>query len=100
MGRDKVSLYARIREDQRQLGLGVRALARRHGVHRRVVREALASPVPAPRKTPVRHAPVLGCGGGKPWRTYIWCTACLLKASSSIVCAVQKLCGGAGRSGL
>jgi hypothetical protein len=58
MGRDKVSLYAQIREDRRQLGLGVRALARRHGVHRRVVREALASPVPAPRKVPVRKAPV------------------------------------------
>jgi hypothetical protein len=52
-----VSLYAEIREDHRQLGLGVRALARRHGVHRRMVREALASPVPAPRKPPVREAP-------------------------------------------
>ena len=41
MGRDKVSLFAQIREDHRLLGLGVRALARRHGVHRRVVREAL-----------------------------------------------------------
>jgi len=30
MGRDKVSLFAQIREDHRQLGLGVRALARRH----------------------------------------------------------------------
>ena len=58
MGRDKVSLYVQIREDHRRLGLGVRALARRHGVHRRVVREALACPVPAPRKTPVRQAPV------------------------------------------
>jgi hypothetical protein len=59
MGRDKVELYARIREDHRQLGLGVRALSRRHGVHRRMVREALACPVPAPRKTPVRQSPVL-----------------------------------------
>jgi hypothetical protein len=59
MGRDKVELYARIREDHRQLGLGVRALSRRHGVHRRMVREALASPVPASRKTPVRQSPVL-----------------------------------------
>jgi transposase len=58
MGRDKVELFARIREDHRQLGLGVRALARRHGVHRRTVREALASPVPAPRKTPARQSPV------------------------------------------
>ena len=59
MGRDKVPLYAQIREDHRQLGLGVRALARRHGVHRRVVREALASPAPPPRKVPVRQSPVL-----------------------------------------
>jgi Mu transposase-like protein len=56
MGRDKVELFARIRDDHRQLGLGVRALARRYGVHRRTVREALGSPVPAPRKTPVRRS--------------------------------------------
>lgn len=57
MGRDKVSLYAEIREDHRQ-GLGIRAVARKYGVHRRTVREALASPVPLPRKMPVRAAPV------------------------------------------
>ena len=54
-----MELFARIREDHRQLGLGVRALSRKHGVHRRMVREALASPVPAPRKTPERVSPVL-----------------------------------------
>ena len=64
MGRDKVELFARIREDHRQLGLGVRALARKHGVHRRVVREALACPVPAPRKTPERVSPVLDAVAG------------------------------------
>jgi transposase len=64
MGRDKVSLYAQIRDDSRELGLGVRALARRHGVHRRVVREALASPVPAPRKVPARDSPVLDAVAG------------------------------------
>jgi transposase len=63
MGRDKVSLFAQIRDDSRQ-GLGVRALARRHGVHRRIVREALASPVPAPRKVPVRESPVLDAVAG------------------------------------
>ena len=36
----------------------MRALARKHGVHRRMVREALASPVPAPRKVPERQSPV------------------------------------------
>ena len=60
MGRDKVPLYAQIREDHRRLGLGVRALARKHGVHRRMVREALTSQAPAPRKVPVRKSPVLG----------------------------------------
>ena len=57
MGRDKVALFAAIREDHRQ-GLGVRALSRKYGVHRRTVREALASPVPAPRRVPGRAAPV------------------------------------------
>ena len=52
-----MALFAAIRGDHRQ-GLGVRALARKYGVHRRTVREALASPVPAPRKVPVRSAPV------------------------------------------
>ena len=59
-----MELFARIREDHRQLGLGVRALARRHGVHRRMVREALACPVPAPRKTPERVSPVLDLVAG------------------------------------
>jgi transposase len=64
MGRDKVELFARIRDDHRQQGLGVRALARRHGVHRRTVREALASAVPAPRKVPARQSPVLDAAAG------------------------------------
>jgi transposase len=56
MGRDKVALFAAIREDYR-LGMAVRAIARKHGVHRRTVREALESPVPAPRKVPERASP-------------------------------------------
>jgi transposase len=56
MGRDKVVLFAEIREDHRQ-GIGVRAIARKYGVHRRTVREALASPVPAPRRVPERASP-------------------------------------------
>ena len=56
MGRDRVGLFAAIREDRRQ-GMGVRAIAREHGVHRRTVREALASPVPASRKVPERASP-------------------------------------------
>ena len=56
MGRDKVVLFAEIRADHRA-GMGVRAIGRKYGVHRRTVREALASPVPAPRKAPERASP-------------------------------------------
>jgi transposase len=56
MGRDRVALFAAVREDHRR-GLGVRAIARKYGVHRRVVREALACPVPAPRKVAQRASP-------------------------------------------
>jgi transposase len=48
----KTALFTEIRQDAEQAGLSVRALADRHGVHRRTVRQALASPVPAPRKRP------------------------------------------------
>jgi len=48
----KTALFTEIRRDAGQASLSVRALADRHGVHRRTVREALASPVPAPRKRP------------------------------------------------
>jgi transposase len=48
--RSKVELFAAIRRDSRMEGMSVRALARRYGVHRRMVREALASPWPAGRK--------------------------------------------------
>lgn len=40
--------------------MSIRELATRHGVHRRTVRQALASAEPPPRKTPERKAPVLG----------------------------------------
>jgi hypothetical protein len=52
----KAALFTEIRRDAEQAGLSVRALADRHGVHRRTVREALASPVPAPRKRPAGRA--------------------------------------------
>ena len=39
--------------------MSIRELAARHGVHRRTVRQALASAEPPPRKVPVRTAPVL-----------------------------------------
>jgi transposase len=57
----RVELFERIRRDREREGLSIRELARRHGVHRRAVRQALASPVPPPRKRPDgRQAPKLG----------------------------------------
>lgn len=52
--------FERIRRDARDEGLSIRALADKHKVHRRTVRQALADAVPPPRKAPVRVAPVLG----------------------------------------
>jgi transposase len=46
--RSKVVLFEQIRRDSRVEGLSVRGLAKRHGVHRRTVRQALASAVPPP----------------------------------------------------
>lgn len=57
----RVELFERIRRDREREGLSIRELARRHGVHRRTVRQALASPWPPPRKPPAgRAAPKLG----------------------------------------
>jgi transposase len=55
----KAELFERIRHDSWREGLSVRALARKYGVHRRLVREALTRAEPAPRKTPVRRSPQL-----------------------------------------
>lgn len=52
--------FERIRRDRRDEGLSIRQLARRHRVHRRTVRAALANAVSPARKVPVRTAPVLG----------------------------------------
>ncbi|HTT88305.1 MAG TPA: IS21 family transposase [Acidimicrobiales bacterium] len=62
-----MSLYEHIRKAQERENLGVRALARRFHVHRRDVRQALASALPAPRKPPPpRAAPKLD-----PWKPVI-----------------------------
>ena len=46
--------FAAIRRDARVEGLSIRALADKHGVHRRTVRQALESAIPPSRKTPAR----------------------------------------------
>ncbi len=62
--RSRVEVFEQIRRDHEQQGLSVRALAKRYGVHRRAVRQALQDAVPPPRKTPLRRAPKLE--GAKP----------------------------------
>ena len=63
----RVEQFEQIRRDRDREGLSIRALAERHGVHRRAVRHALASPVPPAKRPPVsRPAPKLG-----PYRVVI-----------------------------
>jgi transposase len=61
-----VEQFAAIRRDHRVEGLSIRALADKHGVHRRTVRQALEPAMPPPRKTPQREAPRL-----EPFKTAI-----------------------------
>jgi transposase len=62
-----VEQFEQIRRDHAREGLSIRALAKRHGVHRRAVRQALESPVPPPKRRPEhRPAPKLG-----PYRVLI-----------------------------
>ncbi|HEY3603156.1 MAG TPA: IS21 family transposase [Sporichthyaceae bacterium] len=53
----RVELFEEIRRDARRDGLSIRALADKHGVHRRTVRQALEAALPPKRKTPTRVAP-------------------------------------------
>ncbi len=65
--RSRVELFEQIRRDHDREGLSIHALARRHGVQRRTVRQALVSPVTPPRRRPERRpAPKLG-----EWRALI-----------------------------
>jgi transposase len=70
--RSRVELFESIRRDSRLEGLGIRALARKHRVHRRTVRQALSSAVPPQRKQLERPSPVLDA-----WKPLIaaWVTA-------------------------
>jgi transposase len=61
MARSRVELFEQIRRDWRAGGSSIRELAVRHHVHRRTVRQALASAVPPPRQAyPPRPRPALG----------------------------------------
>ncbi|WP_248579443.1 IS21 family transposase [Nocardioides sp. InS609-2] len=63
----RVELFEQIRRDRRLEEMSIRELADRHGVHRRTVRQALASSVPPPRQTyPARARPAID-----PWREVI-----------------------------
>jgi len=59
VARSRVELFEAIRRDERLEQLSIRALADKHGVHRRAVRQALGNAVPPGRKTPARAAPKL-----------------------------------------
>jgi transposase len=63
----KVELFEQIRRARRrEPDVSVRELARRFSTHRRTVREALTSAVPAPRKPVTRSSPVM-----EPWKATI-----------------------------
>jgi len=70
--RSRVELFESIRRDSRLEGMGIRALARKHRVYRRTVRQALSSAVPPERKQLERPSPVLDA-----WKPLIaaWVTA-------------------------
>jgi transposase len=57
----RVETFEQIRRDRDREGLSIRALAERHGVHRRAVRQALVAPLPPVKSKPrSRPAPKLG----------------------------------------
>ena len=52
MGSKRVELFAAIRFGWQRNRMPVRSLARKYDVHRRTVRQAIASPLPPERKGP------------------------------------------------
>jgi transposase-like protein len=64
--RFKVELFEQIRRDYEFGGVKIRELARKFGVHRRDIRQAISSALPPARKLPARHSPKL-----QPVRAFI-----------------------------
>jgi hypothetical protein len=64
--RSRVELFEQIRKVHEREGASIRELARRFRVHRRTVREALASAVPPTRRKPPARPSVLD-----PWKPLI-----------------------------
>ncbi len=57
--RAKVELFEQIRREYEHGGGTIRGIAKKLGIHRRMVREAVLRAVPIERKTPVRERPKL-----------------------------------------
>lgn len=57
--REKVELFEQMRRDYEFNGMSIRTLSDKYGVHRRMVRQALACALPPERKRPVRLRPKL-----------------------------------------
>ena len=55
--RNKVELYEEIRREYEHGAGTIKGVARKLGVHRRMVREAVANAVPAEREVPARVRP-------------------------------------------
>jgi transposase len=55
-----VELFEQIRREYEHGGGTIRGIAKKLGIHRRMVREAVLSAVPVERKTPARERPKLG----------------------------------------
>ena len=54
-----MELFEQIRREYEHGGGTIRGIAKKLGIHRRMVREAVLSAVPVERKTPVRERPKL-----------------------------------------
>lgn len=72
----RVERFEQIRRDARVEALSIRALAERHSVHCRTVRQALTAATPPAREVPTRAEPRLG-----PWKAQI--EVCLAAAHTA-----------------